>query len=99
MSKKEPSNAQILDILDTHSTVLGNHTQMIETNRKAIEANGKSIGNIKEQVALIHIKLAEHDRRFEVLEERTAYLPKLYEAVDAFMVEIQENRQGTSPYV
>jgi hypothetical protein len=45
-------------------------------------------------------KLNEHDIRLDrvedklnLIDERTAYLPKLYDAVDAFMKEILESRE------
>jgi hypothetical protein len=44
--------------------------------------------------------LAEHSSRLhrieeklEIIDERTAFLPKLYDAVDAFMKEIKESRE------
>ena len=38
-------------------------------------------------------KLFEHDKRFDLLEERTALIPKLYDNVDKIVGEILENRQ------
>jgi chromosome segregation ATPase len=41
-------------------------------------------------------KVLEHDRRFDVIEERTALIPKLYDNVDKIIGEIKENRAERS---
>jgi len=51
------------------------------------------VTKLKTTVSDIKLKLWEHDKRFGVLEERTALIPKLYDSVDKLVGEILDNRQ------
>ncbi len=74
-----PTNSQIL--------------KRVDKNTIKIEKMSADIEKIKIQISNIHLKLFEHDRRFEILEERTALIPKLYDNVDKILKELIEGRQ------
>lgn len=65
-----------------------------------VDSNTKEIGNIKGGLGrlekgqdLLMKKVFEHGRRFDLPEERTAYLPKLYDNVDKLLKEIRDGRE------
>ena len=64
-------------------------------NENSIRINGleHKLDGLDQSIATINVKLIEHDKRFEILEERTALIPKLYDNTDKLVKEILENRQ------
>jgi uncharacterized coiled-coil DUF342 family protein len=60
---------------------------------KKFESVDKRFDEVDKKFDYVMTKLFEHDRRFEVLEERTALIPAIYDKMDKFIREVIDNRQ------
>lgn len=69
------------------------NSKSIKENSKKIEKNSKSIDYIGNQLGKLAAKMVNVERRLDAIEKSVLLIPKLYENVNAFMVEIIENRQ------
>lgn len=90
---------QISGTLNTVVAKLGNHDKRFDEHTKILNEHSRSLERIEKRLdkhdelfSQITGELCKMNRRFNVLEERTEYLPKLYNAVDKFMGEILESR-------
>ena len=61
--------------------------------RASLADHDRYFKNIRSILADHSVKLVKLEDKLDVLDARTAFLPKLYDAVDAFMKEIKESRE------
>jgi hypothetical protein len=101
---KEPSNSELLraikknaKAIEENRIAIGGNSKKIDVNTmttrgnsKKIDSNSSEISSLKGEIALMRL---EFNQRFEVLEERTALIPKLYNLVDNFVKNTEEGRQ------
>ncbi len=61
--------------------------------RSTLADHDRNFKDIRNILADHSVKLVKLEEKLDVLDDRTAFLPKLYDAVDAFMKEIKESRE------
>lgn len=87
---KEPSNSEILEAIKENGKDIRTNSREISGIKGEISVMKGEISSTKGQIILMKL---EYDKRFQLLEERTALIPKLYDLVDGFVKELEEGRQ------
>jgi hypothetical protein len=79
-----------IDILDKKICLLDKKTSLLDKKTGSMDRN---IESLDKRLSFVETKLFEHDRRFEMLEERTVLIPRLYDNVDKLIKLMMDDRQ------
>lgn len=85
MSKTSPN----LSHEQEHASI----TSRLSGIEQKLDKNSDDIEHVKRTLGHMAVKQVQTEARLQEIEEHVSYIPKIYDSMNAFMVEIKESRQ------